>query len=59
MEFYELRPMDKRMNVEGRLQAVLSKYGGKRIVGGKDMANLLKDLTNEVFALKKEGVLDD
>jgi len=55
----ELSPEDKRLNVEGRLLDKISNYGGKRLVAGKDMSKLLQDLTDEVYRLKADGLLDD
>lgn len=48
---------DRRLNVEGRLTDVLSKFGGKRLVAGKVMHDLLLDLTNEVFKMKDDGLI--
>lgn len=48
---------DRRLNVEGRLLDALSKYGGKRIVAGKIMHDLVQDLTKEIYEMKNDGLL--
>lgn len=50
---------DKRLNIEGLILDVLSKYGGKRLVAGRDMTNLLNELTDLTYKIKQEGFLDD
>lgn len=52
-----LTPEDLRLNVEGRLLDVLTKYGGKRIVAGKVMHDLVQDLANEVAKMKEDGLV--
>lgn len=52
-----LSETDRRLNVEGRLTDVLSKYGGKRMVAGKVMRDLVQDLANEAFRMKQDGLL--
>jgi len=48
---------DRRLNVEGRITDVLSKYGGKRLVAGKVIHDLVQDLTKEAFSMKEDGLL--
>ena len=59
MSSSELSQEDKRLNIEGMIVDTLSKYGGKRLVAGRDMTNLLKELTELVYQIKQEGLLDD
>lgn len=55
--YYEgLSDVDRRLNVEGRLLDTLSKYGGKRIVAGKTMRDLVQDLANEFYRMKADGL---
>lgn len=48
---------DQRSKVEGRLLDVLSKYGGKRVVAGKVLHNLVQDLANEILKMKHDGLI--
>ncbi len=52
-----LSPADVRLNVTSRLIAVVSNYGGERIVAGPAMDRLAHDLADEAEALAREGFL--
>lgn len=43
---------DKRLRVEARILSTMMKYGGKRIVAGKTLHDLVQDLTNEFYRLR-------
>lgn len=57
LHYSGLSESDRRLNVEGRLLDVLSRYGGKRLVAGKVMHDLVRDLTNEYYEMKEDGLL--
>jgi len=48
---------DRRLNVEGRLLDVLSKYGGKRVVAGKVVHDMVQELANEIYKMKSDGLI--
>lgn len=48
---------DRRLNVEGRITDVLSNYGGKRLVAGKVIRDLMLDLTEEFYKMRDDGLL--
>jgi hypothetical protein len=53
----KLNDADKRMNVESRLLAVLSSYGGQTIVASPAMERLIAEQTDDVYDLAREGFL--
>lgn len=55
--YAELDDSDRRLRVEGRLLDVLSKYGGKRVVAGKVLNDIVQDLTDEYYKMKSDGLL--
>lgn len=48
---------DQRSKVEGRLLDVLSQYGGKRVVAGKVLHDMVQDLTKAIYDMKKDGLI--
>lgn len=52
-----LSPADRRLNIESRLLAALTMYGGERIIAGPRMESLIKDLADETVKLAREGFL--
>ena len=52
-----LSPADRRLNIESRLLAALTMYGGERIVAGPRMDSLINDLADETEKLAAEGFL--
>lgn len=52
-----LSPADRRLNIESRLLARLTMYGGERIIAGPRMEALIKDLADETERLAHEGFL--
>lgn len=48
---------DKKLVVEGRILKVLSDYGGKRLVAGKDMTLMVKDLVTEIYNIQRDGLI--
>ena len=52
-----LSPTDRRLNIEFRLRAELTKYGGERIVDGLPMERLVQDLANAAERMAREGFL--
>lgn len=54
-----LSPEDKRMVVEGRLLNIFTsaKYGGKRIKEGPEMTRMQKEIVNEFYKMRDEGLL--
>lgn len=59
MSYETLSPEDKRMVVEGRLLNIFAdpKYGGKRIVEGKLMTQMQKQIVDEIYKMSNEGLL--
>lgn len=43
--------------MEGRITNVLAKYGGKRIVAGKNLRDIVFDLVQEINNMKADGLL--
>lgn len=52
-----LSDADLRLNVESRLLAALSNYGGERIVSGPSMGRLVADLADAAEELAAQGFL--
>lgn len=52
-----LSPAERRHNIESRLLARLTMYGGERIVDGHRMQSLIRDLADETERLAREGFL--
>lgn len=48
---------DRKLNVTGRLHAILSNYGGQYIIAGPAMEKLVDELSAEADALGREGYL--
>lgn len=59
MSYADLSPEDKKMVVEGRLLNIFTdtKYGGKRIVEGKVMTQMQKQIIDEIYKMRDEGLL--
>lgn len=54
-----LSESDRRLNVESRLLAIVSTYGGERIVAGAAMERMVAQLADEVDTLAREGFLPE
>ena len=54
---YVINEHDRRLKVEAHLLDVLSKYGGKRLVAGKVLNQMVQDLTNAILVMKDDGLL--
>jgi len=48
---------DRRLKVEARLLDVLAQYGGKRVVAGKVLNQMVQDLTKAIYAMKDDGLV--
>ncbi len=48
---------DRRLNVESNLLAVVSSYGGERIVAGPRMEELVRELADMTESLARGGFL--
>lgn len=50
---------DKRMVIEARLLNIFTdkRFGGKRIVEGKVMAQMQKEIVDEFYKMRDEGLL--
>lgn len=57
-DHYEgLSDEDRRLKVEARLLDVLAQYGGKRVVAGKVLNQMVQDLTKAIYAMKDDGLV--
>lgn len=48
---------DRLLKIEARVTNVLSQYGGKRLVAGKVLHDLIKDVTAEILSMKADGLV--
>ncbi|NMO52002.1 hypothetical protein HH310_12440 [Actinoplanes sp. TBRC 11911] len=53
----KLSEADRRLNIEGRLHAVVSGYGGEQIIAGPAMAEMVHHLANATELLARDGFL--
>ena len=59
MGYEDLTDEDKRLVVEGRLFNIFTstQYGGKRIVESPTMKKMQKEIVNEIYKMRNEGLL--
>ncbi len=54
---YELSEEERRLNLETRLLAIVSSFGGQQIIAGQPMADMVNQLADAVEALGRDGYL--
>lgn len=59
MGYQNMNEDDKRMVIEGRILNIFTdkRFGGKRIVEGKVMAQMQKEIIDEFYKMRDEGLL--
>jgi hypothetical protein len=54
---FRLSETDRRLNVESRLLAIVSSFGGERIIAGPRMEEMVGELADQTEQLAREGLL--
>lgn len=55
---WELSESDRRLNVEMRLKAVVSRFGGQMIVAGPAMDSMVEKIADAAEAMAREGFFE-
>lgn len=53
----DMSEADRRLNVEGAVLGVLSKYGGTVLVASETTYKIVQEITDQVMEMREAGIL--